>query len=437
MSENLIHISGMPYFPGVARGVVQHRLDSVTSRSILIISQSDILSLTTFPAGFIVVEGAPLSHTMINLLGYGIPTVIVSAQDIRDLKEGIEIWLDGVSGQISNHRDVPLSPTQKTLETTPGNTVMTADGKPVSLRASVRSIEAARLARAAGVESIGLVRSEFFLPEDGSVPDVQFYQKAFGTLCEVVSPLPVTIRLLDVAPDKIPHGMLPGNIVAGALGMQGVRLFNTDPIRSMLDAQLMAINELRKSYDIRLLIPFLVRREELDYWVKYIKRVISGPVTIGAMVETPAAALDFNNWQAITDFIAIGCNDLMQCLFAADRERPELRQYLDPYAPLLFRFLKGISPANTEQLSKIQLCGVLSQLPGVLPILLGLGYRVFSVDASLVPYLAQTIQSTTIKEAEELAEQVCTACETQQILELLSFQTERTQSFIKLSDNPA
>ena len=31
MLEYPIHISGMPYVPGVAHGVLQHRLDAVTS----------------------------------------------------------------------------------------------------------------------------------------------------------------------------------------------------------------------------------------------------------------------------------------------------------------------------------------------------------------------------------------------------------------------
>ena len=69
-----------------------------------------------------------------------------------------------------------------------------------------------------------------------------------------------------------------------------------------------------------------------------------------------------------------------------------------------------------------QICGVLSQLPGVLPILLGLGYRTFSVVPALVPYLTQIIQTTRVTEAEQLAEQVCVARETQQVLELLSLE---------------
>ena len=132
------------------------------------------------------------------------------------------------------------------------------------------------------------------------------------------------------------------------------------------------------------------------------------------MVETPAGVLDLHNWLDMTDFVSIGCNDLMQCLFAADRDRPELRKYLDPYAPLLYRFLAPIAPTTAEQATRIQICGVLPQLPGVLPVLLGLGFRAFSVDAALVPDLAQTIQSTSIIDAEQLAEQVCQARDSQQ-----------------------
>jgi len=425
MSGNTVHIKGMPYVPGVAHGVLQHQFDTISKQSILVISQNDIPSLTTLPAGFIVVDGAPFSHTMICMLGHGIPTVIINEQALGDLKDGSELWLDGISGIITNDPAAVLSPEGISFTAIPGKAVKTADSKPVYLRASVRNIEAAKKAMIVGVESIGLVRSEFFMPEDGSVPGVNYYRNVFTEICETVKPLPVTIRLLDLAPDKMLKGILPDEVVGGALGLQGARLYETEPVNRMLDAQLEAVNELLDRYDIRLLVPYLVRREELDYWTKYINKALSKPVPIGAMVETPAGALDFQSWLDITDFVGIGCNDLMQCLFAADRDRPELRQYLDPYAPLLYRLLKSIAPTTAEQSTKVQICGVLPQLQGVLPILLGLGYRVFSVDAALVPYLAHTIQTTMVTEAEQLAEQVCVAVETQQVLELLSLQPER------------
>ncbi|KPJ93724.1 MAG: phosphoenolpyruvate-protein phosphotransferase, partial [Gammaproteobacteria bacterium SG8_15] len=172
-------------------------------------------------------------------------------------------------------------------------------------------------------------------------------------------------------------------------------------------------------HKIRLLIPYLVRLEELRYWRGWIEEKLSRTVEIGAMAETPASVLDIRNWFDDADFVAIGCNDLMQCLFAADRDRPELRNYLDPYAPLLHRLLDDTAQAVGENINKVQLCGVLSQLPGILPLLLGLGYRTFSVDAHIIPYLAKTVTDTNLQDAENMATAVCAAKETREVLEIL------------------
>jgi phosphoenolpyruvate-protein kinase (PTS system EI component) len=300
----------------------------------------------------------------------------------------------------------------------------------VYLRASVRSVAAAHRARAAGAASIGLVRSEFLLPEADALPDTAFYRAVFGQLCAAAAPLTVTVRLLDVAADKMPAWLrsIPG--AGGVLGLQGVRLFGREPVRSVLHAQLAALDSLDPSCDIRLLIPYLVRLEELQYWSGYLRRRLSRPLSLGAMVETPAGALDMVNWFDSADFVALGCNDLMQCLFAADRDRAELRHYLDPYAPLLFRFFRQVAKAAASRLERVQLCGLLSQLPGVLPVLLGLGYRVFSVDASLIPYLARSVETTSIEAARVLAQQVCAARTSSEVAELLGVPAPAGQPFL-------
>jgi len=229
----------------------------------------------------------------------------------------------------------------------------------------------------------------------------------------------VTSRWRDVAAEKKPPWMPTIDSVGGALGLQGVRLDGIEPMKSVCQAQLMAIKSLSDRYDIRVLIPYLVRHEELRYWVNLIRQQLSKPLPLGAMAETPASALDLANWFDLVDFVAIGCNDLMQCLFAADRDRGELRTYLDPYAPLLWRFMQQIAIAAEARLDRIQLCGVLAQLPGVLPILLGLGYRVFSVEAKFLPYLQRTITTTNVADARKLALQICAAKESAEVLELL------------------
>jgi len=425
-----IHLFATPYVPGAVHGRLRRAPQPGAADDILILSQSDIASLNRRPAGLVVVEGAPLSHTLLTLLGAGIPSVIVTEQQALALPAGRQVWLDGASGLISSEAGAPAAQPPAARVAVAGQPLRSADGQAVYLRASVRSVAAARAARVAGAAAIGLVRSEFLLPESEALPDTAFYRAVFAQLCAAAAPLPVTVRLLDVAADKLPAWLraIPG--AGGVLGLQGVRLFGAEPVRSVLHAQLAALDSLEPQYDIRLLIPYLVRLEELRYWSDYLRRRLSRPLALGAMVETPVGALDLVNWFDSVDFVALGCNDLMQCLFAADRDRPELRHYLDPYAPPLFRFFRQVADAAAGQLERVQLCGLLPQLPGVLPVLLGLGYRAFSVDVSLIPYLARSVEATSIEAVQVLAEQVCAARESRQVTALLGAPAQAGRPFL-------
>jgi len=429
MTPKDINIFGMPYVPGITQGAIQHGIEKNIANRVLILRQEDIQAISEPPQGFVVVNGAPFSHTMIRFMSMGVPTVIITEQQAELLQEGMAVLLNGTSGHITTKIPHVAQPEAETLSLSE-HPVTTADGVAVSLRASVRNQEAAQRSVLEGAEAIGLVRSEFILPDDGSVPDSAFYMHAFGQICEAAAPLSVTIRLLDVAADKIPAWMPALDNVGGALGLQGVRLYGIEPMRSVCQAQLEAISSLSEQYAIRVLIPYLVRHEELHYWKGFIRQQLSKSIPLGAMAETPASALDIANWFDLVDFVAIGCNDLMQCLFAADRDRAELRNYLDPYAPLLWRFMQQIATNAEDQLDRIQLCGVLAQLPGVLPILLGLGYRAFSVEASLILYLRQTIATTHVAEAQHLAQQICAAKESRDVLELLGLNSGSYQPFL-------
>ncbi len=419
----------MPYVPGTAQGVLQRGVGPDDANRILIIRQQDIANLVQAPSGFIVIAGAPFSHAMIHLMSKGIPAVIINAQQANLLQTGREVMLDGATGRIST----AISKTTALSDTPPTGLkqeIVTADGVSIALRASVRSQEAAYQARLSGAEAIGLVRSEFLMPDDQSQPDSAFYTRAFRDICEAAAPLPVTVRLLDVAADKIPAWMQICEGVGGALGLQGVRLFGIEPMKSVYRAQLEAINSLSDSYEFRILIPYLVRREELAYWSSVIRAQLAKPLPLGAMVETPASALDMANWFDLVDFVAIGSNDLMQCLFAADRDSAELRDYLDPYAPVLWRFMQQIAMTANSRLDEVQLCGVLAQLPGVLPLLLGLGYRAISVEATLIPYLRRIIAMTHIHDARQLVQQICATRESRDVLRLLGLPSGKYHPFL-------
>ncbi|MFW2374780.1 MAG: putative PEP-binding protein [Gammaproteobacteria bacterium] len=425
MTRNDIHITGSAYFPGVAIARLHKGISGDIAQRILLISQHEVSSFSSLPAGFIVVESVPFSHTMIGLLGLGVPTVLVSAQQAELLEQDMRLVIDGSSGLISSNVDAVPAVVELRQKLEAGKPVMMADGEPVNLSASVRQSSIAGEAKALGAQAIGLVRTEFLIPDNDLLPDAAFYSRAFGEICKAASPLTVTFRLLDVAADKIPSWLPKLDIMGQALGLQGVRLFNIEPVQGVVSAQLAALAGLSTDFPVRVLLPFLVRVEEYDHWLSLIRKSLPDHVPVGAMAETPAMVLDIAELLNRADFVAIGCNDLMQSVYAADRDRSALRDYLDPYAPLLFRLFRQLAQQAGENLNNIQLCGVLAQISGVLPVLLGLGYRTFSVDAPFIPHLAQRVVDLTKADCESLAEQVCAVNTTQEVLEILQLPGDR------------
>jgi phosphoenolpyruvate-protein kinase (PTS system EI component) len=411
-------IRGMPYAPGRAAGTIRHGI--AAPGSILVVSQSRLRrAFTGNPAGVIVVEGAPFSHAMIALLSLGVPTVMVSGGQASGLVEGSAVMLDGANGQITTGSPVTGWEGEMPPAPVAGQPVRSVDGIPVELRASISDAQGAHAAVARGAAAIGLVRSEFVVPPDGRRPDEAFFEQALERLFEAARPLGVTLRLIDIAPDKRPAWFTSAAGPGGPLGLQGVRLYGFEPVRSVLHAQLDAIARLVPRYSPNLMVPYVVRLDELLRVREAVAARMPSMPAFGAMAETPAAALALADLLETTDFAALGTNDLMQCLFAADRDLPSLRGYLDHNAPVLYRFLRAAAQNAGPGLGRVQVCGMLPQLPGVLPALLGLGYRAFSVDPVFIPYLARTVRRTHIGSASELAASICEAASSERVRELL------------------
>lgn len=394
--------------PGHARGPVCIGAGSAGAQSIAVLTQAELTRLRVRPAGVILVGGALYAHPTLRLLSQGIPTVLLAAEAAAQLSPGLELSLDGQTGRLTADAEVAAAPPPP-MRPEPGQPVHTRDGVAIELRCSVTDARGAAAALSAGATAIGLARSEYLYPADGRMPDTDYLIQACDALCAAAAPLPVTFRLIDIAGDKRPPWLpeLPG--LGGTLGLQGARLYGTEPVRSVYLAQIEALAALAGRYRLRILLPYLVAVEEFERLRTEIRQRVPSAVPIGSMLETPAAALAVREFLAVADFAALGLNDLMQCLFAADRYRPELCGYLDPYSPIIHRFLREVTALAGPDLGRVQVNGLLAQLPGVLPALIGLGYRAFSVDPVMLPWLAQTVRQTDTGAAAALADAVCAA----------------------------
>ncbi len=416
---SLFILSATPYVPGRARGILRFGPAASAPQVIVVLRQHELAALGTRPAGIVLVEGAPFSHPALRLLGRAIPTVLAEQGQLKGLVEGGEYLLDGHCGQLI--RPVPgmLADAGQPAPPEMGKPVPTRDGANVELRASVGSAAGCAAAVEQGAAAIGLVRTEYLFPEDGSRPDADFLAAAFEQICQAARPLPVNFRLVDIAGDKIPPWLGRVSGIAGVRGLQGARLYASEPVRQVYLDELKALGKLAGQYRLSVLLPYVASLPELETLVTEIRQYLPPSVRIGTMLETPAAALAANDFLSAVDFAALGCNDLMQCLFAADRDLPELRAWLNPHAPALYRFLAMVAERAGDSLGTLQVCGLLSQWPGILPVLLGLGYRVFSVDPVMIPWLAQTVRQTDTSQAARLARAACEARRPDEVRQLL------------------
>jgi len=138
--------------------------------------------------------------------------------------------------------------------------------------------------------------------------------------------------------------------------------------------------------------------------------------SIGAMLETVNAAKQIDSLLKESDFIALGTNDIIANLLDCPRDSEQM----NAYEPAIYQLLQQVAQQAGARTREIQLNGQLVRMPGVLPVLIGLGYRIFSVDPLLIPYLAETIKQTDTTMAKQLAQQICQANDDKAVKKLIS-----------------
>ncbi len=373
--------------------------------------------------GVILASGGVTSHVAIIARSLQIPLVIVDTADVLQVPDGTPAALDGDAGnvyirpsdEIASRFRVPEQARQAPPAEDMAEQTFTADGERIRLLANINLLSEVDLALRLKAEGVGLYRTELpFLVRD-SMPSCDEQSAVYRTLFDRMAGREVTVRTLDAGGDKMLAYFDNAGEPNPELGLRSTRLTLRHP--DIFEAQVRAILTAAAGATarIRIMFPMIASIDEFSTARKRlldIHRDLAGdapPPPIGMMLELPAAAEQLEEFAAAADFFAIGTNDYVQYMLAADRANQRVADYYVAHHPAVTRSLARMIGFLAERDCDVSVCGEMAHDVRYVPFFVGAGVRKLSVDPSYLPAIQACIAGLSLEDAVEYTGQLCRA----------------------------
>jgi len=353
-------------------------------------------------AGVIAEQGGVDAHNIIVARGIGLPALVGAAGILGAVEDGDTLILDAEQGvwilnpeeaeQKRYHKfSEAISVFYDDLLTYADKPSLTADGHELQLMANMEFLEEIELAHRVGANGVGLYRTEFLFMNDPQLPDEERQYEHYVQIVRGMSGQPVTLRLLDIGGDKPElYGSLVGHEYAGdnpAMGLRGVRLLLRWPMA--LRAQLRALVRASAEGPLSILIPMVIAAEEIEQIREWTEQVmqelgVHSNISVGTMIEVPAAVLIADELAKVSDFFSIGTNDLIQYTLAVDRSDEEVSTIYKPDHPAMLEMLRRTAAAAKRNGIPVSVCGELAGEPEWTETFLNMGMDSLSMSLNRI-----------------------------------------------------
>lgn len=381
--------------------------------------------------------GTRTSHTAILARALEIPAVVGVSGLLSRVGDGDLLVVDGLRGRVT------LAPSESAVADARRRVerareiggreivdrpLVTRCGVPVDLKANIELPSEAVLALDRGARGIGLYRTEFLYVNRSELPSEEEQFATYRQVLEAVAPLPVTLRTFDIGGDKFVSAFQVPSDMNPALGLRAVRLGLAR--RDLFLTQLRAIVRASAFGSLRVMVPMIASLSELRAVRQLLDQAIrevdekgqprAKEIPLGTMVEVPSAAIIADRLALETAFMSIGTNDLVQYALAVDRSSPELAHLASFFDPSILRLIEGVVAAGAANGRGVFVCGAMASDPLAVVLLVGMGLRELSLEASSFPAVRAAISRITVEEAEQAARDVrecTTATEVEAVLE--------------------
>ncbi|MXQ11339.1 phosphoenolpyruvate--protein phosphotransferase [Microvirga makkahensis] len=361
--------------------------------------------------GLVLEEGGPTSHIAIVARALGIPAVGEVSNATSLTEPGDAIIVDGAAGevQIRPSADVEAAYAEKArlrakrqeqyqkLRNVPS---VTKDGVDIVLQLNAGLLVDLPHLAETGAAGVGLFRTELQFMIAERMPSASDQQALYSAVFAEAGERPVTFRTLDIGGDKILPYMQALEEENPALGWRAIRIGLDRP--GLLRAQVRALLKAAAGRPLKIMFPMVATCDEFERARAIVEReksylshhghALPSDLRLGVMLEVPSLLFQLKEICDRADFISIGSNDLMQFLFAIDRENRRVADRFDPLSTPMLRALRLVAEQARVSGCQATLCGEIGGRPLEAMALLGLGFRSLSMSpASIGPVKAMLL----------------------------------------------
>lgn len=351
-------------------------------RLVLVAHEASVMDLFSVDldrlAAVVVEHGGAQSHAAILARSLGVPMVGQAAAIVALLQAGQPLLVDGHAGTVY------LDPTPELIvahqpPTSPALDVNGTAEQPLPpglprVEANVNLLYEVPQALAHQASGVGLFRSEFLFLARRTLPTEEEQVTLYRKLLDQLGGRPATIRTFDLRPDKLaPHL----HLTASARAYDWRLVLESPPVQQLFKEQVRAVLRAAATGPARILVPLVVRTEQLDFILETVAQARAeldreglergADVPLGVMIEVAAAVRMVETWAEHVDFFALGTNDLIASAFGLDRDDPVGAGPHDALHPGLLRLIGDVVSAAHRAGKRVTVCGEMAADPqGVL-----------------------------------------------------------------------
>ena len=353
--------------------------------------------------GLVLEDGGASSHVAIVARSLGIPCVGQVANITDLVGEGDAIIIDGDTGevQVRPSANVEAAYAEKAklrarrqeqyrkLRDVPA---VTRDSVAIDLHMNAGLLVDVPNLIESGAQSIGLFRTEIQFMLAPQFPRMGEQYRFYKSVMDGAGDLPVTFRTLDIGSDKVLPYMKKVEEENPALGWRAIRIGLDRP--GLLRPQLRAMLRAGAGRHLRIMFPMIATVAEfeagkavVEIEMAFLRKHDHAPpasLKLGAMIEVPSLLWQLDEICSKVDFLSVGSNDLVQYIYAADRDNNRVSKRYDTLSTPVLRALQRIVERAAKHGTPVTLCGEMGGRTLEALALIALGYRGLSMSAAAI-----------------------------------------------------